>query len=111
MKEHLHYSYRCNHASKQGGVTMNSQLLGAGKYNFDTAPNKQRIHTENPDCIMPAKGAVCVARFSDTNLSAAVAYDGRHQQKGKTLCWSFMLESSEDFDELFGRSVEWVIER
>ena len=109
MKEHLHYSYRCNHASKQGGVTMNSQLLGVGKYNFDTAPNKQRIHTENPDCIMPAKGAVCVARFSDTNLSAAVAYDGCHQQKGKTLCWSFMLESSEDFDELFGRSVEWVM--
>ena len=111
IKEHLHYTYRCDHASKQGGISINNRLLTIGKYKFNTTPNQERIHTENPDCIMPTKGAICVARFSDTNLSAAVAYDGRHQQKGKTLCWSFMLESSEDFNQIFGSSIEWLMKK
>ena len=111
IKEHLHYTYRCDHASKQGGININNRLLTIGKYKFNTTPNQERIHTENPDCIMPTKGAICVARFSDTNLSAAVAYDGRHQQKGKTLCWSFMLESSEDFNQIFGSSIEWLMKK
>lgn len=111
IKEYLHYTYRCDHASKQGGISINNRLLTTGKYKFNTTPNQERIHTENPDCIMPTKGAICVARFSDTNLSAAVAYDGRHQQKGKTLCWSFMLESSEDFNQIFGSSIEWLMKK
>ena len=110
IKEQLHYTYRCDHASKQGGVVVNSRMLKPGRYAFDTAPNAVRIHTENADCIFPGKGAVCVARYSDTELSAAVAYDGTSKSKGKTLCWAFMLESSKDFDNLYKNSMEWLME-
>jgi hypothetical protein len=110
IKEQLHYTYRCDHASKQGGVVVNSRMLKPGRYAFDTAPNAVRIHTENADCMFPGKGAVCVARYSDTELSAAVAYDGISKSKGKTLCWAFMLESSKDFDNLYKNSMEWLME-
>jgi hypothetical protein len=111
IKKQLHYTYRCDHASKQGSVTVNNNLGTTGKYAFNTTPNQKRIHTENPDCIMPADGAVCVGRYSDTNMSAGVAYDGSKQRKGKTLCWAFMLESSEDFAKLLNSSIEWLMKK
>jgi hypothetical protein len=111
IKKQLHYTYRCDHASKQGSVTVNNNLLTTGRYKFNTTPNPDRIHTENADCIMPADGGVCVGRYSDTNLSAGVAYDGSKQRKGKTICWAFMLESSEDFVKLLGSSIDWLMKK
>jgi hypothetical protein len=52
---------------------------------------------------------VCVARYHDTGLSAAVAYDGSSEQKGKTLAWGFMLESSVDFNQLYQTSINWLM--
>lgn len=110
VKEHLHYSYRCDHASKQGGVNINKRMLVPGRYAFDTQPNAMRIHTENADCILPTKGALTVARYADTNMSAAVAYDGTEKEQAKTLAWGFMLESSADFAKLYQVSMEWLME-
>ena len=109
VKQHLHYNYRCDHASKLGGVNVNKRVLEAGQYAFDTQPNAARIHTENADCILPTKGAQTVARYADTNLSAAVAYDGTDKEQGKTLAWGFMLESSADFANLYQVSMKWLM--
>ena len=108
-KEQLHYTYRCNHASKQGGVVVNTRALEGGQYHFFTTPNPSYIASENPDCIHPADNAVCVARYADTNLSAAIAYDGTDEQKGKTLAWGFMLESTENFDTLYKDCINWIM--
>ena len=68
-----------------------------------------RIHTENPNSILPTDGAQCVARYGDTELPAAVAYDGVEEEKGKTLSWGFMLESSIEFDQLYQTSINWLM--
>ena len=108
-KEQLHYTYRCDHASKQGGVVVNARALEGGQYHFFTTPNPSYIASENSDCIHPADNAVCVARYADTNLSAAIAYDGTDEQKGKTLAWGFMLESTENFDTLYKDCINWIM--
>ena len=109
VKNNLHYTYRCNHASKQGGVILNRRVLTPGWYTFHTSPNAKRIHTENPECILPTDGAEAVAHYEDTKLNAAVAYDGTEENKGKTLSWAFMLESADNFNTLYKESIDWLM--
>ena len=109
IKDQLHYTYRCNHASAQGSLVVNRRVLSPGAYTFHATPNAERIHTENPDCILPANGAQAVAKYADTQLNAAVAYDGTEEQQGKTLAWGFMLESAEDFDTLYKDCINWLM--
>ena len=109
INQQLHYSYRCDHASRQGIVVVNKRQLTPGRYHFPTLPNAMRIHTENPNSILPTDGAQCVARYGDTELPAAVAYDGVEEEKGKTLSWGFMLESSIEFDQLYQTSINWLM--
>ena len=109
IKEQLHCTYRCNHASEQGSLVVNRRVLSPGTYTFHATPNANCIHTENPDCILPTDGAQAVAKYADTQLNAAVAYDGREEQKGKTLAWGFMLESAVDFRALYKESIDWLM--
>lgn len=108
IKEQLHCTYRCNHASEQGSLVVNRRVLSPGTYTFHATPNANCIHTENPDCILPADGAQAVAKYADTQLNAAVAYDGEENQKGKTLAWGFMLESTQDFNTLYKDCISWL---
>ena len=108
IKEQLHCTYRCNHASEQGSLVVNRRVLSPGTYTFHATPNAEHIHTENPDCILPADGAQAVAKYADTQLNAAVAYDGAENQKGKTLAWGFMLESTQNFNTLYKDCISWL---
>ena len=108
VKNQLHYTYRCNHASEQGSLVVNRRVLSPGAYTFHATPNAECIHTENPDCILPTNGAQAVAKYADTQLNAAVAYDGTAEQKGKTLAWGFMLESTQDFNTLYKDCINWL---
>ena len=110
IEQQLHYTYRCDHASKQGDVVVNRRVLSPAYYTFHTSPNATRLHTENPECIHPTDGAQAVARYSDTMLNAAVAYDGQAENKGKTLVWAFMLESTDDFNTLYKDCIKWLIQ-
>ena len=110
IKEQLHYTFRCNHASQQGVVALNRKVLTPDWYIFQATPSAGRIHTENPDCILPAEGAQAVAKYADTQLNAAVAYDGAEEQKGKTLAWGFMLESAHDFNTLYKDCINWLLQ-
>lgn len=110
VKNQLHYTYRCNHACEQGSLVVNRRVLSPGAYTFHATPNAKCIHTENPDCILPADGARAVAKYADTQLNAAVAYDGREEQKGKTLAWGFMLESTQNFNTLYKDCINWLMQ-
>lgn len=109
IKDYLHYIYRCDHAAEQGSVVVNRRVLSPAFHTFYVQPNEKCIHTENPDCIFPTGNAQVVARYDDTKLSAAVAYDGQEDGKGKTLSWAFMLESVVDFDTLYKDCLEWLM--
>ena len=108
IKDYLHCTFRCNHASKQGSVVVGRRVLSPSAYTFHATPNAECIHTENPDCILPANGGQAVAKYADTQLNAAVAYDGTAEQKGKTLVWGFMLESTQDFNTLYKDCINWL---
>lgn len=110
VKNQLHYTYRCNHACEQGSLVVNRRVLSPATYTFQSAPNAEHIHTENPDCILPADGAQAVAKYADTQLNAAVAYDGAENQKGKTLAWGFMLESTQNFNTLYKDCINWLMQ-
>ena len=110
IKEQLHCTYRCNHACEQGSLVVNRRVLSPGTYTFHATPNANCIHTENPDCILPADGAQAVAKYADTQLNAAVAYDGAENQKGKTLAWGFMLESTQNFNTLYKDCINWLMQ-
>lgn len=110
VKNQLHYTYRCNHACEQGSLVVNRRVLSLATYTFHATPNANCIHTENPDCILPADGAQAVAKYADTQLNAAVAYDGAENQKGKTLAWGFMLESTQNFNTLYKDCINWLMQ-
>lgn len=110
VKDHLHYTYRCDHASEDGSLVVNRRALTPANFTFYIKPNANCIHTENPECIFPADSAQVVARYGDTTLSAGVAYDGETEGKGKTLSWAFMLESVQDFATLYKDCIQWLIQ-
>lgn len=104
IKEYLHYTFRTTHASRTGKIRIERQLP-YGEYSFRMEPNDKIIHTENPDGIHPAEGATIIARYSETNVPAAIAFD---QGNARTLCWSFMLESAYDFPTIYKQSILWL---
>ena len=110
IKDNLHFTYRCDHASEQGTLVVNRRVMSPNFYQFYTTPNAERIHTENASCIIPVNGAQSVARYDDTKLNAAVAYDGTEEKKGKTLAWAFMLESIKDFNTLYEDCIRWLMQ-
>ena len=110
LKDHLHFTYRCDHASNQGSIVVNRRVMSPNFYQFYTTPNAERIHTENASCILPVNGAQAVAKYDDTKLNAAVAYDGTEEHKGKTLAWALMLESVKDFNTLYEDCIRWLMQ-
>ncbi len=78
----LKYRWRTDHASKSGNVySVNSALLGDNsKYRFITEFDPQIYGAENPDALEAAKGSggLTVMRYSENNVSAAVAYNGEN---------------------------------
>ena len=54
--------------------------------------------------------SLSVAKYADTQLNAAVAYDGTENNSGKTLVWGFMLESMKDFNTLYKDCINWLMQ-
>ncbi len=106
----LHYKARGTHASQTGCVKTERELP-ADTHTFRTTPNAECIHTENPDGLMPAgDNARCIARYEDTGVGAGVAYTSPEEGGAKTLCWSFMLESTRDFETLYMDCIHWLMQ-
>ena len=108
IKNQLHYTFRCTHASTTGKLRIEREL-SRGNYTFRTEPNETILHTENADGIFPANGGVVVARFPEANVAAAIGHDTTAEGGSKTLCWSFMLESAHDFSVLYKESINWLM--
>ena len=90
-------------ATKSGTVRMNSKT-----YRFAVTPNDQRLCSADATGIQATKGQTVLARFADSGVPAGVlTLDDRSHN---TLTWSFPLESSEDFEELYTRSLETLLQ-
>ena len=107
-KNQLHYEFRCTHASRTGKIRIERELT-KGNYTFRTEPNDTMLHTENADGIYPAEDGIVVARFPEVNVAAAIGHDATAEGGSKTLCWSIMLESANDFHALYQQSINWLM--
>ena len=90
--EVLKYKWRVGQAAKMGKVkTVASPFpLLTGEYTYHHELNKDSYVVEAPDAIEPAtKDAYTVMRYSESNLSAGVAYQGNY----KTYIMGFPFEA------------------
>jgi hypothetical protein len=92
-KRVLKYTWRTNHASKNGHVYANNTLMFGNdiNYNFVTEFDPKIYGAENPDGIEPVKGsgALTVMRYAENNVSAGVAWNG---EKYNTMVLGFPFE-------------------
>ena len=88
----LKYKWRVDQAARRGGVKAvgNSLVSLKGYFNYYHELNEHSYVVESPDAVEPAcKEAKTVLRYSENNLSAAVAYDGAY----KTFVMGYPFES------------------
>lgn len=90
--EVLKYTWRVGQAARRGGVKgVESDLLELdGRYDYHNTLNEESYVVESPDAVEPASpDAETVLRYSENNLSAAVAYKGDY----KTFVMGYPFES------------------
>ncbi|MBO4556998.1 MAG: N-acetylmuramoyl-L-alanine amidase [Bacteroidales bacterium] len=104
----LHLTWLTGHACHNGGVrTVSSPFrFAAGKqYSYYNQPNAFCYCVESPDGILPDKSSFTVCRYTDSGISAAVAYKGTDY---RCLTFGFPLEtitSRDDLNALFKESL------
>ena len=109
----LKYRWMTDSAAKTGRVQPTTTPLGylGGKYTFVTEPNTEMYCVESPDGIVPVgKKAYSIMRYSENNISAAVAYNGEDY---KTVVLGFPIEtvcSEKERTELLGKVLDFFSE-
>ncbi len=94
----LKYKWRVGQAARRGGVkAVESHLLPAdGTFDYYSTLNEESYVVESPDAVEPAApGAETVMRYTENNLSAAVAYKGDY----KTFVMGYPFESIRSDEE------------
>lgn len=111
----LHIKFAGRHATRSGKIMLNLPGQGRTQTLLLTEPNTKTIHTESPDGIASAdKESKVFARYRDSFIAAGVAHEAANntdtvQTVGKTLVFSFPLESLDDFDSVYLPAVQWLV--
>ena len=100
----LRYTYRGDHASRNGTILLNRAAWPVQLVRLVTQPNPDIICCENAQGILPERGAVAIGTYTDSGMSAGVAYDGGY----KMIVLPFMMESVEDFPALYRNCVHYL---
>ena len=109
----LGYKWMTNYATRKGEVwPMSGSTLKlsskTGKMQFHQERNNDIYNVETPDGIVPScKDSHSILRYTDTNISAATAFDAGNY---KSVCIGFPIETicrQEDIDMLIGALIEY----
>lgn len=99
----MHARLRADHATSTGRIrAREAALRAANDYTLYLTPSSRTLHAECVDGLEPVDSARVVARYSDTQMGAGIATD-------KTLLWAFPMESLHEFDTLYERSIQWLL--
>lgn len=101
VKQYLHANYYAAHATRNGRVTSPRHRL----YQLVMEPNEEQLFTCTPEGLKAEKGAVRMAEYQDMRCTAAVGFEH------KTLVYGFPLEAAMDFEKIYRRSLEWLLEQ
>jgi len=97
----LGFRWMGNYAGRRGSVKgVNNGMISfrSKPFSFYTEPNSQKYSVETPDGIVPASGSgKTVMRYTDTNISAGVCYEGKGY---RTMCFGFPIEALRDEDDI-----------
>lgn len=106
----LHAQYATHHATTDGNIDFR-KAIGHKEVKLQTTPDEELTVCEDPDGIDPqGEGAICIGRYNDTQVSAAVAWQSPDKQnKARTLVYAFPLESTLQFGDLLDSSITWLL--
>ena len=91
----LHYELLSPAASQE--CVISTGYLDINEYSLLNEPNELRIPTEEPDALLPkGKGAHTIGNYTDTGLSAGVAYEGDY----KCVSLGFPIESLQTQEQI-----------
>ena len=99
----LKYKHLTSNASKKCEADGTWPPAGfEGHYSWNNSPNPEIYHTESVDGILPSGENACtIFRYSDSRISAAIAYDGDDY---KTVVFGFPIEALGD-----GKQIEKIL--
>ncbi|MGL4994161.1 MAG: xanthan lyase [Bacteroidales bacterium] len=114
-KDILKYIWRTDRASANGIVRVvpspSFALRSSNRFKIYNQPNAESYHVDQPDGIEPAtKEAFTFLRYTDTNISAAVAFKG---SKYRSISIGFpieAIESQQERDQLFESLIKFFLE-
>lgn len=100
----LRYSYRGDHASRNGTMLLNRAGWPMQIVRLMTEPNAEVICCENPQGLTPAFGATGIGTYTDSGMNAGIAYDGEYRM----VALPFVMESAEDFAALYRNCIHYL---
>lgn len=103
----LRYTYRGDHATRNGTILTGKGVLPVQLTRLITQPNDKIICCENAQGIMPAYGSVTLGTYTDSGMTAGVAYEGEFRM----IALPFIMESAEDFPALYRNCVRYLIDK
>lgn len=103
----LRYTYRGDHATRGGTMLLNRAAWPVQLVRLVTQPNPNIICCENAQGIMPVRGAVSIGTYTDSGMTAGIAYSGEY----KMIALPFIMESVEDFGALYRNCVHYITQR
>ena len=101
-KRNLHASYYAAQATRSGKVQLRYENAPKRPFTLLLSPNDTQLFTAHPEGLKPEEGSVW-ATYLDMRVPAAVATP-------TTLVFSFPLEATTDFDNLYRHSIEWLVQ-
>ena len=122
-KRTLHASYYAAHATRNGKVRLNPSpaqpstpggRVPSPRFHLSLAPNDAHLFTANPQGLKPEKEAIRWATYEDMRVPAAVAFlpgGTSASENRRTLVFGFPIEAALDFDQLYRRSIHWLLEK
>ena len=108
----LKYSYMNYDATVSGLVKTVDNKFSIRRdsyYNINTKPNKDVYCVEAADGLVPAKNGVTICRYSDSNISAGVAYKGKDY---RCVSLGFPIEaltSTKQIDHIMGSMLDFLL--
>lgn len=100
----LRYTYCGSHATRNGTLLMGRGELPVQIARLRTQPNADVICCENAQGIMPTRGAVAIGNYTDSGMTAGIAYNDTY----RLIALPFIPESLEDFPALYRNCIQYL---
>ncbi|MCL1867480.1 MAG: xanthan lyase, partial [Paludibacter sp.] len=96
-KSFLENVLKCKFAAARASLSGKVEIIqspvkqfSVGEIEFYNAPNAECYFVESPDALTPAAGGYTIARYTDGNMSAAIAFENKNN---KICVFAFPLET------------------